>query len=135
MSRADDESLQAMKATGMSEQSIAYVMAWPLSRVKRRLAQLTAPDAPVAEVAGTNPVRKAAELKPREIAEGRGVVARTFMRWEGDYGAWVQLPTGVEVYTETGDERLEVGQDVGLRVGGSGCHIYVPDPKPQAVAA
>ena len=102
----------------MSDASIAQTMGWSLSRVRRRLAELSeasGEDAGQALTASARPEgaserftappdRPAASHRP--IGPGEAEVLRSFETWGGGYAAYGQLADDRRVLIWVGDRRL-----------------------------
>ncbi|MEW6016674.1 MAG: hypothetical protein AB1760_01215 [Pseudomonadota bacterium] len=118
MSAMDDQSLLAMREARMSVASIAQTMGWGLERTQRRLDFLT-------REPGERPAEAEAEAAPacappaeREveaaIGEGEGLVLRVFAVHPDGNGADCRIADGRNVFTLTGERRLEPGQRVAV---------------------
>lgn len=122
--RQDDVSLLAMRAAKMSTGSIAWALNWTEKRVERRLAELAAraeaaaapawaPAEPTpAPAALPAPEPASADAPEPEIADGDGLVTRTFQLAAGGFGAAVLLPDRRLVFAETGRTRAVEGRFV-----------------------
>ena len=114
MSAIDDQSLLAMREAKMSVASIAQTMGWGLDRTQRRLDFLTRQ--PGERPAEAEAAPDCAPPPEREveaaIGQGEGLVLRVFAVHPDGNGADCRIADGRNVFTLTGERRLEPGQRV-----------------------
>ncbi|MBC7169065.1 hypothetical protein [Phenylobacterium sp.] len=112
----DDQSLLAMRDARMSVASIAQTMGWGLERTQRRLDFLTRePSERPAEPEAAPACAPAPEREMEAaIGEGEGLVLRVFAVHPDGNGADCRVADGRNVFTLTGERRLEPGQRVAV---------------------
>lgn len=116
MSAIDDQSLLAMREAKMSVASIAQTMGWGLDRTQRRLDFLTRePGERPAEPEAAPACAPAPEREMEAaIGAGEGLVLRVFAVHPDGNGADCRIADGRNVFTLTGERRLEPGQRVAV---------------------
>lgn len=121
MSAIDDQSLLAMREARMSVASIAQTMGWGVDRTQRRLDFLTREPGERPTAAEATPaVAPAPELEVEAaIGEGEGLVLRVFAVHPDGNGADCRIADGRNVFTLTGERRLEPGQRVAVVQAGN----------------